>query len=55
MVVSRLMKVRAHANTNVEGLLRDVVGNRIKESASDYLDSVAGAPRAISRCSLVFL
>lgn len=32
------MKVRAHANTNVEGLVWDIVGNRIKESASDYLD-----------------
>ena len=45
------MKVRAHANTNVEGLVWDVVGNRIKESASDYLDGrcVVCTPQAISR------
>jgi len=43
------VKVRAHANTNVEGLVRDVVGNRIKESASDYLD---GRRRAASDFSV---
>lgn len=57
MVVSRLMKVRAHANTNAEGLLRDVVGNRIKESASDYLNGLcrrrAASDFSVQSCLLV--
>lgn len=46
---SRDVKARAHANVNAEGLLWDVAGNRIKESASTIIWS------AISRCSLVLL
>lgn len=48
----RNVKARAHANINAEGLLWDVAGNRIKESASTIIWSPA---RAISRCSLVLL